>query len=769
MEAELQAQIPGLDHVISEYSVGYLTHASNLYVEDSNAQSPLSEAAETVTELLISASGDFSTKNRDTISGLVEKFITSLSSANGVDAERRQMPLTAKKLDQAINVGSQRNMSSTLGLTGTNVDLESANARKVESRVDKKKLEKAERKIRAKQEKKQMKTVQYEASRLLNQPDEAMSYEEFFMAVNPLQLGSDSQSKSKDIKLDNIDISIGGQRILTDAALTLAYGRRYGLVGQNGIGKSTLLRALSRREVAIPNHISILHVEQEITGDDTPAIQAVLDADVWRKHLLAEQDKITKQLAVLEEERSQMADTSKDAARLDHEREGLDITLTDIHSKLSEMESDKAESRAASILAGLGFSPERQQFATRTFSGGWRMRLALARALFCEPDLLLLDEPSNMLDVPSITFLANYLQGYPSTVLVVSHDRAFLNEVATDIIHQHSERLDYYKGANFESFYATKEERRKNAKREYEKQMAERAHLQGWSHRNHRKMTFMLTLILAFIDKFRYNAAKSSEAQSRIKKLERMPVLEAPESEYVVHFQFPEVEKLSPPIVQMSDVCFGYSPDRPLLKDVDLDVQLDSRIGIVGPNGAGKTTVLKLLINQLAPTKGLISAHSRLRIGFFAQHHVDALDLTTSAVSFMAKTYPGKSDEEYRRHLGAFGITGMTGLQRMEFLSGGQKSRVAFACLSLTNPHILVLDEPSNHLDIEGMDALSDALQRFEGGVVMVSHDVTMLQNVCKSLWVCDKGTVNKFDGDVKAYKKMITAQADAAGVVAKH
>ncbi|KAJ5635408.1 uncharacterized protein N7484_008721 [Penicillium longicatenatum] len=749
MEAELQAQIAGLDHVISEYSVGYLTHASNLYVEDANAPSPLTEAAETVTELLVSASGDFSAQNRVAIANLVEKFITSLSSANG-NSERRQMPFAAKRLDQTINVGSQRNMSSTLGLTGTNVDLESANARKVESRVDKKKLEKAERKIRAKQEKKQMKTVTYEASRLI-QPDETMSYEEFFMAVNPLQMGSDSQSKSKDIKLDNLDISIGGLRILTDADLTLAFGRRYGLVGQNGIGKSTLLRALSRREVAVPSHISILHVEQEITGDDTPALQAVLDADVWRKHLLAEQDKITKQLSAIEEERSSLADTSKDAARLDQEREGLDITLSDIYSKLSEMESDKAESRAASILAGLGFSQERQQFATKTFSGGWRMRLALARALFCEPDLLLLDEPSNMLDVPSITFLSNYLQGYPSTVLVVSHDRAFLNEVATDIVHQHSERLDYYKGANFESFYATKEERRKNAKREYEKQMAERAHLQ------------------AFIDKFRYNAAKSSEAQSRIKKLERMPALEAPESEYVVHFQFPEVEKLSPPIVQMSDVCFGYTPERPLLKDVELDVQLDSRIGIVGPNGAGKTTVLKLLTNQLQPTKGLISAHSRLRIGFFAQHHVDALDMNSSAVSFMAKTYPGKSDEEYRRHLGAFGITGMTGLQRMELLSGGQKSRVAFACLSLTNPHILVLDEPSNHLDIEGMDALSDALQRFEGGVVMVSHDVTMLQNVCKSLWVCDKGTVHKFDGDVKAYKKMITAQADEAGVVAKH
>merc|ERR1711977_494590 len=364
-------------------------------------------------------------------------------------------------------------------------------------------------------------------------------------------------------------------------------------------------------------------------------------------------------------------------------------------------------------------------------SGGWRMRLALARALFCEPDLLLLDEPSNMLDVPSITFLANYLQTYPSTILVVSHDRAFLNEVATDIIHQHSERLDYYKGANFDSFYATKEERRKTAQREYEKQMAERAHLQ------------------AFIDKFRYNAAKSSEAQSRIKKLEKLP----------------EVEKLSPPIIQMSNVSFGYTKDNPLLKNVDLDVQLDSRIGIVGPNGAGKTTALKLLINQLSPTSGLISQNPRLRIGFFAQHHVDGLDLNASAVGFMAAKFPGKTDEEYRRHLGAFGITGMTGLQKMELLSGGQKSRVAFACLGLTNPHILVLDEPSNHLDIEAMDALSLALRNFEGGVLMVSHDVTMLQNVCTSLWVCDNGTVTHFEGTVQQYKKKISAQAGEAGV----
>lgn len=744
MEAEIRAQIPNADEVVVDYAAGYLNHAARQFSTEGD---PLAEAASVITQLLLSASGDLSSENEVSVQNLVEKFVTRLNDENGVDGERKQQAPSAKRLDQTIQVGSQRNVSTTLGLTGGTVDLESANARKLESRVDKKKLEKAERKLRAKQDKKTFRTVEYESSRLLDESDEQKSYEEFFMAVNPLQLGSDAQQKSKDIKVDGIDVSIGGYRILSDTSLTLAYGRRYGLVGQNGIGKSTLLRALSKREVAIPTHISILHVEQEITGDDTSALQAVLDADVWRKHLLKEQDKITKELSELETQRSSMADTSGDAAKLDKQREGLDITLSDVQSKLAEMESDKAESRAASILAGLGFSHERQQDATRTFSGGWRMRLALARALFCEPDLLLLDEPSNMLDVPSITFLSDYLQTYPSTVLVVSHDRAFLNEVATDIVHQHSERLDYYKGANFDSFYATKEERRKTAKREYDNQMAQRAHLQ------------------AFIDKFRYNAAKSSEAQSRIKKLEKMPVLEAPESEYIVHFKFPDVEKLSPPIIQMSNVAFGYTKDKPLLKNVDLDVQLDSRIGIVGPNGAGKTTALKLLIGQLSPSSGLISANPRLRIGFFAQHHIDALDMNMSAVSFMAARYPGKTDEEYRRHLGAFGITGMTGLQKMELLSGGQKSRVAFACLGLTNPHILVLDEPSNHLDIEAMDALSTALKQFQGGVLMVSHDVTMIENVCSSLWICDHGTVEHFDGTVKDYKKRISAQAGQSGV----
>ncbi|KAH8774636.1 P-loop containing nucleoside triphosphate hydrolase protein [Diaporthe sp. PMI_573] len=749
MESEIRTVLPNIDPVVSEYSAGYLTHASTSWAggEDQAGPSPLAEAASVIIELLLSAAGDPDPAKQDKIRELVQRWVAKYDEANG--SSQRQGP-TVRRLDQSFQVSAQNNMSSTLAVATGAVDLEAANVRKVESKVDRKKLEKAERKIAAKQQKKTFKTVEYEASRLLNQPEDTQSYEEFYMAVNPLQAPG-SGGKSKDIKLDNIDVAIGGLRILTETTLTLAYGRRYGLVGNNGIGKSTLLRALSRREVPIPTHISILHVEQEISGDDTPALQAVLDADVWRKVLLKDEAQFTEKLAEIESQRASLADTSADAARLDREREALDQKLTDVQAKLAEMESDKAESRAATILAGLGFSPERQQFATKTFSGGWRMRLALARALFCEPDLLLLDEPSNMLDVPSITFLSNYLQGYPSTVLVVSHDRAFLDEVATDIIHQHSERLDYYRGANFASFYATKEERKKTAKREYEKQMAERAHLQ------------------AFIDKFRYNAAKSSEAQSRIKKLEKMPVLEAPEAEYSVHFKFPDVEKMSPPIIQMSEVTFGYSPDKILLRNVDLDVQLDSRIGIVGPNGAGKTTVLKLLIGKLNASSGIIQQNPRLRVGFFAQHHVDALDLTLSAVSFMAREYPGRTDEEYRRQLGAFGITGTTGLQKMEVLSGGQKSRVAFACLALTNPHILVLDEPSNHLDIEAMDALSDALRNFQGGVLMVSHDVTMLQTVCTSLWVCDGGTVEKFDGTVQDYKKKITAQADASGVVAKH
>lgn len=266
MEADIRAAIPDIDPVVSEYSVGYLRHASTAWVgdEESSGLSPLAEAAAAITELLLSASGDTAGSNQDKIRSIVSKWVEKYEEANSSNGERRG-PSAVKRLDQAIQVGAQRNMSSTLAVSTGNVDLESANARKVESKVDRKKLEKAERKIAAKQSKKQFKTVEYEASRLLNQPENTQSYEEFYMAVNPLQLGASSGAgKTKDIKIENVDVSIGGTRILTDTDLTLAYGHRYGLVGHNGVGKSTLLRALSRRELPVPTHISILHVEQEV-------------------------------------------------------------------------------------------------------------------------------------------------------------------------------------------------------------------------------------------------------------------------------------------------------------------------------------------------------------------------------------------------------------------------------------------------------------------------------------------------------------------------
>lgn len=335
--------------------------------------------------------------------------------------------------------------------------------------------------------------------------------------------------------------------------------------------------------------------------------------------------------------------------------------------------------------------------------------------------------------------------------MVVSHDRSFLNEVATDIIHQHSERLDYYRGSNFDSFYSTREERIKNQRREYENQMAYRQHLQQ------------------FIDKFRYNAAKSSEAQSRIKKLEKLPILEPPEDDKVITFKFPDPDSVSPPILQIQDVTFGYSPDKILMKDVNLDVQMNSRIAFCGGNGTGKTTLLKLLLGLLSPLSGYINKNGRLRIAYFAQHHVDAMDLTLSAVSWMSQTYPGKSDEEYRRHLGSFGITGSLGLQKMQLLSGGQKSRVAFAALCLNQPHVLILDEPSNHLDTQGLDALADALINFKGGILMVSHDVSTIERVCDEIWVSEDGTVKKFPGNIHDYRKHILKLADASGVVKQH
>ncbi|GAA6009424.1 hypothetical protein JCM10207_003775 [Rhodosporidiobolus poonsookiae] len=674
------------------------------------------------------------------LQGMWEKLT---GTEGGADAKGQAGPA---KLDQALDMRRQELKSKRQAVTQV-VDIASV-VKARETQVNLKALEKAEAKLKAKLEKRQQKSL-YEGSKLMQAQQSKKSYEELFLEVNPLQAIGQGKGKSKDVHLENIDVNFGSHRILSNATLTLPHGRRVGLIGRNGIGKSTLLRAMALREVAIPQHISILYVQQEVIGDDTPAIESVLQADVHRTRLLAEEKETNVLLEQLEKETDELvklgpSDEAHEKLRAaERKKDDAMSRLGEVQKLLVEIDADTGPSRAAELLAGLGFSKADQDMPTKAFSGGWRMRLSLARALFCKPDLLLLDEPSNNLDLNALAWLEDYLQTWPSTLLVVSHDRAFLNAVATDIIHQHGERLDYYKG-NFAQFYATKSERAKQQRREYESQLQYRQHLQ------------------AFIDRWRYNANRAAQAQSKIKILEKLPELEPPEEDDVVTFKFPETDKISPPLLQLSDVSFGYTKERILLHGVNMDVGLDSRIGLIGANGAGKSTMLKLLIGELNPSLGQQTRNGRLRIAYFAQHHIDSLDLTVNSVAYLQRLFPGQTEQQYRAHLGAFGITGMTSLQLIGTLSGGQKSRVSFAVLSMQRPHILLLDEPTNHLDIEGLDALMEALNKWNGGVITISHDSTFINTVCKELWVCADKKVEKFYGDVNEYKNIIVNNVNA-------
>ncbi|KAL0945574.1 hypothetical protein HGRIS_014734 [Hohenbuehelia grisea] len=713
---EIRTSFPGTEEVIIQYLSGYL-------VDDAGEEEDVLQVSRT---LLESLAGDRS--------DVLEKLMTRLGDLLEDQLKARLKSRAGPKLlklDKVMDM-SRSGLSSTIAL-GEGVDLESINKGKA-SRVDVKKLEKQEAKLKAKIEKRSRRDL-YEGSKLLDAHRKQQTYEEIFMKINPLEAANASKNKSKDIHLPSIDVSFASNRILSGATLTLAHGRRYGLIGRNGVGKSTLLRHIAMREVPIPAHITILFVEQEIVGDDTIAIDSVLKADVWRDHLLKEEALLNAKLAELEAE--------GDDKRFEDAREEAATRLADVHARLSEMDAESGPARAAALLAGLGFDEAAQKRPTRSFSGGWRMRLALARALFVKPSLLLLDEPSNHIDLNALAWLEDYLQTWPGTLLVVSHDRAFLDAVATDIVHQHSGRLDYYKG-NFTQFYSTKSERDRNLRREYETQLEYRKHLQ------------------AFIDRWRYNANRAAQAQSKIKILEKLPDLEPPETEETEKFKFPEAEKISPPLLQLNEGTFGYTPDKIILKNINFDVQLDSRIAIVGANGAGKSTLIKLLTAELNPISGHVTRNGRLRVGYFAQHHVDTLIPTMTPVQFLASRFPGKSEQEYRQHLGNFQITGMTGLQLIGTLSGGQKSRVAFAVLSLLNPHILLLDEPTNHLDIEGLDALMQALDTWNGGVIIISHDERFITTVAKELWVCGDGSVQKFHGDVQAYKSLIVSNIKA-------
>jgi len=582
--------------------------------------------------------------------------------------------------------------------------------------VDSKKLEKAEELLKKKQSKKDQSASKPTANKYGSREATASQV----ISKSQVRAEASGNNNSKDIFLENFDISYGEKVLIKGANVTLSYGRRYGFVGRNGLGKTTLLRMISEKQLIIPSHITVLHVEQEVVGDETPAIQSVLESHTVRENLLKEEKDLN--------ERINKGDTDPE----------INSRLTEVFHELEAIESAKAPARAAVILSGLGFSAEAQMAATKTFSGGWRMRIALARALFSKPDLLLLDEPTNMLDMQAVIWLERYLQTWPSTILVVSHDRNFLDEVPTDMLHLHSQRIDTYRG-NYTEYYNTMTEKLKAQQREYESQQEYRKHVQE------------------FIDKFRFNAKRASLVQSRIKMLEKLPVLEPVVAEAQVTLKFPEVEKLAPPILMLSEVAYRYSEGgRVIFSGVDLSATMESRICIVGENGAGKTTLLKIIMDINSPWKGTRTAHRNLKFGYFTQHFVDQLDLTICPVELMQKEFPGKKVEEYRRMLGQFGVTGDMALQQIESLSGGQKSRVAFAVLCGHCPNFLILDEPTNHLDIETIEALGHALCKYKGGVILVSHDERLLKMVCQELWVCSKGKVWSIDGGLSEYRKMV-------------
>ncbi|XP_058199918.1 ABC transporter F family member 1-like [Rhododendron vialii] len=530
-----------------------------------------------------------------------------------------------------------------------------------------------------------------------------------------------SHPLSRDIRIESLSLTFHGHDLIVDSELELNYGRRYGLLGLNGCGKSTLLTAIGRRELPIPDHMDIHHLSREIEASDMSALQAVVSCDEERLRL------------------------EKEAEALAGQEDGGGENLDRIYERLEAMDASTAEKRAAEILFGLGFNQKMQEKKTRDFSGGWRMRIALARALFMNPTILLLDEPTNHLDLEACVWLEETLKNFESILVVVSHSQDFLNGVCTNIIHMQSKKLKIYTG-NYDQYVQTRGDLEENQMKQYKWEQEQIANMKE------------------YIARFGHGSAKlARQAQSKEKtlaKMERGGLTEKVARDQVLVFRFPDVGKLPPPVLQFSEVSFGYNPENILYRDLDFGVDLDSRIALVGPNGAGKSTLLKLMTGELTPLDGMVKRHNHLRIAQYHQHLAEKLDLEMPALQFMIKEYPGNEEEKMRAAIGRFGLTGKAQVMPMKNLSDGQKSRVIFAWLAFRQPQMLLLDEPTNHLDIETIDSLAEALNEWDGGMVLVSHDFRLINQVAHEIWLCENQKVTRWEGDIMDFKKHLKKKA---------
>lgn len=513
------------------------------------------------------------------------------------------------------------------------------------------------------------------------------------------------------LRISDINYAVAGRPLFEGASAVIPEGHKVGLVGRNGTGKTTLFGlirgelALEGGNISLPSGARIGGVAQEVPASATSLIDTVLAADTERAELMAE--------------------TTQDPTR-----------IAEIQTRLSDIDAWSAEARAATILKGLGFDDAEQRMPCSDFSGGWRMRVALAAVLFSQPDLLLLDEPTNYLDLEGALWLENYLAKYPHTVLIISHDRGLLNRAVGAILHLEDRNLTFYQGP-YDQFARQRAEKLALAAAMAKKQEARRAHLQS------------------YVDRFRYKADKARQAQSRLKALSRMQPISTPQEAGLRRFDFPNPEDLSPPIVHLDGASTGYG-DAPVLSKLSLRIDQDDRIALLGKNGQGKSTLSKFLSDRLPAFTGKITKSTKLRIGYFAQHQVDELFIDETPLDHLRRERPHEGPSRWRARLSGFGLMADQADTLVGKLSGGQKARLSLLLATLDAPHMLILDEPTNHLDIESREALVEALTDYTGAVILVSHDMHLLELVADRLWLVADGTVKPYENDLEAYRKML-------------